>query len=260
MASVGDLASARLPSRTGSCPGRTTATHCPARPCLYPYGFRRLLGDRLVREQADPDLAAALDETRHGDTGGFDLPVGDPAALHAPSARNRRTPASNRARPCPLMRPRCCLRYLTFFGINMAFTLLLNSYLGLPWLPASPPGCRAVPASRPAARAAPAAAATGAAVRIGARQFSRRRLHGARRSAGAAPAEPRAGASRRTVADHGLADHGPRRSRRSRGGVAPRLGSLRRPPRRSVGRESRPCRPSTSRRSRRRWCRPSAKP
>ena len=44
--------------------------------------FGRLLGDRLVREQPQPDLAAALDETRHGDTAGLDLPVGDVTALH----------------------------------------------------------------------------------------------------------------------------------------------------------------------------------
>src|SRR5438477_3102539 len=45
-------------------------------------GLRRLLRVRLVREDVDPDLAAALDLARHRDTGGLDLPVGDPAALH----------------------------------------------------------------------------------------------------------------------------------------------------------------------------------
>src|SRR5512146_3247862 len=45
-------------------------------------GFSRLLGDWLVREQADPDLAATLDETRHGHATGFDLAVRDPARLH----------------------------------------------------------------------------------------------------------------------------------------------------------------------------------
>src|SRR5665213_1804701 len=44
-------------------------------------GFGRLLGDRLVREQTQPDLAATLDEARHGDTGGFDLAVGNVTAL-----------------------------------------------------------------------------------------------------------------------------------------------------------------------------------
>src|SRR5271167_266267 len=44
-------------------------------------GLSRLLGDRLVREQAQPDLAAALDEARHGHAAGLDLPVGDPSRL-----------------------------------------------------------------------------------------------------------------------------------------------------------------------------------
>src|SRR5208282_984077 len=42
-------------------------------------GFGRLLGHRLIGKQPDPDLAAALDETRHRDPAGFDLPVRDPA-------------------------------------------------------------------------------------------------------------------------------------------------------------------------------------
>src|SRR5690606_30717902 len=33
------------------------------------------LGQRTVREDVDPDLAAALDVTGHGDTSGLDLPV-----------------------------------------------------------------------------------------------------------------------------------------------------------------------------------------
>src|SRR5436190_304095 len=37
--------------------------------------FSGLLGDGFVREQAQPHLAAALDETRHRDTAGFDLAV-----------------------------------------------------------------------------------------------------------------------------------------------------------------------------------------
>src|SRR5580700_11362346 len=43
--------------------------------------FGRLLGDRLVRKQAQPDLAATLDKTGHGDTACLDLAVGDVAAL-----------------------------------------------------------------------------------------------------------------------------------------------------------------------------------
>src|SRR5271155_2548317 len=45
-------------------------------------GFSGLLGDRLVGEEAHPDLATTLDETRHRDTAGLDLAVGDVTALH----------------------------------------------------------------------------------------------------------------------------------------------------------------------------------
>src|SRR5437763_16249067 len=43
--------------------------------------LRRLLGDRLVGEQPDPHLAAALHLARQGHTRRLDLPVGDPAGL-----------------------------------------------------------------------------------------------------------------------------------------------------------------------------------
>src|SRR2546428_524399 len=45
-------------------------------------GLRGFLGDRLVREDADPDLAAALDVPGHRTPGGFDLPVAHPARFH----------------------------------------------------------------------------------------------------------------------------------------------------------------------------------
>src|SRR5829696_2214093 len=41
----------------------------------------RLLGDRLVWKDVDPDLAAALDLARHRDSGSLDLAVCDPARL-----------------------------------------------------------------------------------------------------------------------------------------------------------------------------------
>ena len=44
-------------------------------------GLGRLLGERLVREDRDPDLAAALDLAGHRDAGGLDLAVRDPAAI-----------------------------------------------------------------------------------------------------------------------------------------------------------------------------------
>src|SRR5579871_1182707 len=45
-------------------------------------GFGRLLGDRLVRKQTDPYLAAALYKTRHGHATGLNLTVRNPARLH----------------------------------------------------------------------------------------------------------------------------------------------------------------------------------
>src|SRR6188472_4200770 len=44
-------------------------------------GLGRLLGDGLVREHTDPDLAAALDGAGHGDTGCFDLAGAEPTRL-----------------------------------------------------------------------------------------------------------------------------------------------------------------------------------
>src|SRR5262245_21414835 len=43
--------------------------------------FRRLLRDRLVGEHPDPDLSTAFDVTRHRDTSGFDLTIGDPSCF-----------------------------------------------------------------------------------------------------------------------------------------------------------------------------------
>src|SRR6266404_5462373 len=44
--------------------------------------FGRLLGERLVRENQDPQFSAALDEPRNRHARRFDLPVGDPRAFH----------------------------------------------------------------------------------------------------------------------------------------------------------------------------------
>src|SRR6188474_264245 len=44
-------------------------------------GLGRLLRHRLVGEDIDPDLAAALDVTGHGDTSRLNLAVGDPAGI-----------------------------------------------------------------------------------------------------------------------------------------------------------------------------------
>src|SRR6266849_903968 len=44
--------------------------------------FRRLLGERLVRENPDPQFSPALDEPGNRHTRRFNLPVGDPRAFH----------------------------------------------------------------------------------------------------------------------------------------------------------------------------------
>src|SRR5205823_8104182 len=44
-------------------------------------GFSRLFGDGLIWEQANPNLATALDEPGHGYTTGFNLAIGDPSRL-----------------------------------------------------------------------------------------------------------------------------------------------------------------------------------
>src|SRR2546423_25852 len=45
-------------------------------------GLSRLLRDRLVREDSDPDFATALDVSRQCHTRRLDLPVRHPARLH----------------------------------------------------------------------------------------------------------------------------------------------------------------------------------
>src|SRR5216683_5423915 len=44
--------------------------------------FRRLLGERLVRKNPDPQFSAALDEPRDRHARRFNLPVGNPRAFH----------------------------------------------------------------------------------------------------------------------------------------------------------------------------------
>ena len=53
--------------------GRTfTGTHS---------GFSRFFGNRLIRENLNPNLTATLDVTRHSDTGGFDLVGRNPSGF-----------------------------------------------------------------------------------------------------------------------------------------------------------------------------------
>src|SRR5947209_2768424 len=64
----------------------------------------RLLRDGLVREDVDPDLAAALDVAGHGDTGGLDLAGGDPPGLEGLDAELTEgdlAPALGHAGPAP---------------------------------------------------------------------------------------------------------------------------------------------------------------
>ena len=59
-------------------------------------GLGGLLGDRLVGEDADVELAAALHVAGDGDARGLDLARGDPAAGRWPAARSRRSDACRR--------------------------------------------------------------------------------------------------------------------------------------------------------------------
>jgi len=54
----------------------------------------------------------------HGDTRGFDLPIGNPGRLQALEPILAKTDLAPRF-ATPVMRPRICFRCLTFFGINM---------------------------------------------------------------------------------------------------------------------------------------------
>ena len=78
----------------------------------------RLLRHRLVREDANPDLAAALQVVGDRAPGGLDLAAADPCRLR----RLQRELAKGDLDPrcaLPVMRPRIILRYLVRFGINM---------------------------------------------------------------------------------------------------------------------------------------------
>src|SRR5581483_2282153 len=92
-------------------------------------GFSRLLGHGLVGEQAQPHLAAALDETRHGDARRLDLAVGDVARLQdlqAVVAEGQRRAAPRLATAAPAL----LLAVLNFF--RHQHKTVLSS-----WLPVS---------------------------------------------------------------------------------------------------------------------------
>ena len=83
-------------------------------------GLGRLLGERLVRIDVDPDLAATLDLARHRDTSGLDLAVGEPAGLEGLEAVLAELRPVCWPRENPALRPRCCLRNLTRFGDSIS--------------------------------------------------------------------------------------------------------------------------------------------
>ena len=69
-------------------------------------GLGGLLRDRLVGEDADPELAAALDVALDRDAAGLDLPRGEPARLErlqAELAEGERPAAQGGAPPAPLL-------------------------------------------------------------------------------------------------------------------------------------------------------------
>src|SRR5439155_5038177 len=70
--------------------------------------FRRLLGHRLVRKNADPELSPAFDEPRYGNPAGLDLPFRDPAGLERlqakiPERQVRAAPRFSAAAPALLL-------------------------------------------------------------------------------------------------------------------------------------------------------------
>src|ERR1700728_3622098 len=84
-------------------PTRLDVDHPPLRGALtgtHP-GFGGLLGQRTVREDVDPHLAATLDVPVDGDTSGLDLAVGDVSVLQRLDAvvaeAHRRATAGNPA-------------------------------------------------------------------------------------------------------------------------------------------------------------------
>ena len=89
-------------------------------------GLGGLLGDRLVREDADPDLAAALHVAGHRDARRLDLARGHARLLDRlqPVLAERR--ASSRGTPCRACGPSAYLRCLTFLGCSMAYLVVTS--------------------------------------------------------------------------------------------------------------------------------------
>src|SRR6267143_169751 len=83
-----------VPSKAGTATGKSSPSGPYPAPAVRPRPLRRsafafaharfgrLLGERLVRKNPDPQFSAALDEARNRHARRFDLPVGDPRAFH----------------------------------------------------------------------------------------------------------------------------------------------------------------------------------
>ena len=123
---AGRLASAASSGVTPSIsnrilPGRTTATEWSGAPLGCPCGSRpAFLVTGLSGNRRSRILPPRLDEARHGHAAGLDLPVGDPAQLRRPLQPYGRWGRRKPRHALPHIRARCCLRYLTFFGINIS--------------------------------------------------------------------------------------------------------------------------------------------
>src|SRR5207249_8530933 len=93
---------------------------------------------RLVRKEPDPYLAAALDGSRHGHAGGFDLPRGNPRALHRLEPE---FPEGNR-RTAPCLAGHAPTLLLSIFDLlrhhhgGMLSNVIFGSRPSLPALPA----------------------------------------------------------------------------------------------------------------------------
>jgi hypothetical protein len=72
----------------------------------------------MIRENADPDLTTAFHFTHNRAAGSFDLAGGNPTGLLGLQAEFTKGDSAPRV-ALPVMRPRCCLRHLTRFGINI---------------------------------------------------------------------------------------------------------------------------------------------
>src|SRR4029453_3228483 len=106
-------------------PGRTTNTHSSGAPLPLPMrtscGFLVIgLSGNTRTHTLPPRLTNRVIATRAAS-------ICRAVSQHGSMAFSPKSPndTSDPRHALPRMRPRCCLRYLTFFGINMVFSLVL---------------------------------------------------------------------------------------------------------------------------------------